>query len=80
MTALLLLDFSTERSYTIVSIAKKKQNSSSISREDKSLSDMERIEPQPAPDFELADSNGVMVRLSDYKGKVVVLVFNRGFA
>jgi peroxiredoxin len=41
---------------------------------------MERIEPQPAPDFELADSHGVMVRLSDYKGKVVILVFNRGFA
>ena len=44
------------------------------------MSDMERFEPQPAPDFELADSHGVMVRLSDYKGKVVILVFNRGFA
>lgn len=34
----------------------------------------------PAPDFELADFNGRLVRLSDYRGeKHVVLVFNRGF-
>ena len=34
----------------------------------------------PAPDFSLADTEGRMVRLSDYKGKKhVVLAFNRGF-
>ena len=33
-----------------------------------------------APDFVAADSEGRVVRLSDYKGKKhVVLVFNRGF-
>ena len=33
-----------------------------------------------APDFELADFNGRLVRLSDYEGEQnVVLVFNRGF-
>jgi peroxiredoxin len=34
-----------------------------------------------APDFTLADFNGNLVRLSDYKGKNhVMLVLNRGFA
>ena len=34
----------------------------------------------PAPDFELADLNGTLIRLSDQIGKVnVLLVFNRGF-
>ena len=33
-----------------------------------------------APDFELTDFNGQMVRLSDFQGKQnVLLVFNRGF-
>ena len=33
-----------------------------------------------APDFVASDSEGVSIRLSDYKGrKSVVLVFNRGF-
>jgi len=33
-----------------------------------------------APDFTAKDSEGRDVRLSDYRGKkVVVLVFNRGF-
>jgi peroxiredoxin len=31
--------------------------------------------PRPAPDFELKDINGVTHKLSDYKGKVVVLNF-----
>lgn len=45
------------------------------------MSDIEKTDPMPAPDFELADSSGNSVRLSDYKGsKIVVLVFNRGFA
>lgn len=36
--------------------------------------------PPPAPDFEMTDSEGETVRLSDFKGKKhVVLVFNRGF-
>lgn len=34
-----------------------------------------------APDFELTDTTGRAVRLSDFRGKKnVVLVFNRGFA
>jgi len=34
----------------------------------------------PAPDFELADYTGKLVRLSDFQGKTnVLLVFNRGF-
>jgi peroxiredoxin len=33
-----------------------------------------------APDFDLVDSEGRQVRLSDYRGKQnVMLVFNRGF-
>jgi peroxiredoxin Q/BCP len=34
----------------------------------------------PAPDFELVDTQGKTIRLSDYRGnKIVVLVLNRGF-
>jgi peroxiredoxin len=34
----------------------------------------------PAPDFTATDSEGRVVRLSDYRGKNnIVLVFNRGF-
>jgi peroxiredoxin Q/BCP len=33
----------------------------------------------PAPDFSLVDTNGRTVRLSDYRGRPVVLVFARGF-
>ncbi len=34
-----------------------------------------------APDFELTDVSGKVIRLSDFRGhKNVVLVFNRGFA
>jgi len=32
-----------------------------------------------APDFELHDPNGRLVRLSDYRGRPVVLAFLRGF-
>ncbi len=40
----------------------------------------EIIEHSPAPDFELTDSQGRQVRLSNYRGaKNVVLIFNRGF-
>jgi peroxiredoxin len=34
---------------------------------------------QPAPDFELTSVTGEQVRLSDLRGKPVVLVFLRGF-
>jgi len=33
----------------------------------------------PAPNFELADYTGQPVSLSDFRGKNVLLVFNRGF-
>jgi peroxiredoxin len=34
-----------------------------------------------APDFELEDTHGRNIRLSDFRGKnLVVLVLNRGFA
>ncbi len=33
----------------------------------------------PAPDFELADPSGHIVRLADYRGKPIVLTFLRGF-
>ena len=33
----------------------------------------------PAPDFELADYTGQPVRLSNFRGRNVLLVFNRGF-
>ena len=34
----------------------------------------------PAPDFELTGFDGATIRLSDFRGKqIVVLVFNRGF-
>jgi peroxiredoxin len=37
-------------------------------------------EIQPASDFSATDSEGRLIKLSDYKGKKnVVLVFNRGF-
>ncbi len=34
----------------------------------------------PAPDFELSDTQGRTIRLSDYRGKPVVLVLLRAFA
>jgi peroxiredoxin len=35
---------------------------------------------QQAPDFELVDTHGQTIRLSDYRGKNwVLLVLNRGF-
>ena len=33
----------------------------------------------PAPDFEMEDVGGRRVRLSDFRGKPVVLAFLRGF-
>jgi peroxiredoxin len=33
----------------------------------------------PAPDFQLADYTGKPVHLSDFHGRSVLLVFNRGF-
>jgi peroxiredoxin len=44
------------------------------------MSEIEKAESRPAPDFEFSDSNGRKVKLSDYKGsRIIVLVFNRGF-
>lgn len=34
---------------------------------------------EKAPDFTLEDTRGQKVSLSDYQGKLVHLVFNRGF-
>ena len=34
---------------------------------------------EPAPDFELDDVQGIRRRLSDFRGKPVVLDFLRGF-
>jgi len=34
---------------------------------------------EPAIEFELKDVNGRLVRLSEYRGKPVVLAFLRGF-
>ena len=36
-------------------------------------------EKELAPDFELADTKGGMIRLSAFRGKPVVLVLLRGF-
>ena len=38
-----------------------------------------KSETTAAPDFTAIDSEGRTIRLSDYRGKSVVLVFNRGF-
>jgi peroxiredoxin len=34
---------------------------------------------EPAPDFVLPDSDGRVVRLSEYRGRPLVLAFLRGF-
>jgi peroxiredoxin len=34
---------------------------------------------EPAIEFELKDINGRLVRLTDYRGKPIVLAFLRGF-
>lgn len=44
------------------------------------MNESEVAEGKAAPDFELADSEGRQVRLSNYRGmRNVFLVFNRGF-
>jgi peroxiredoxin len=41
---------------------------------------LDKKQAPAAPDFTATDSEGIIIRLSDYKGKKnVVLVFNRGF-
>lgn len=44
----------------------------------KILADMNSLLNQPAPDFTLTDKNGTAVKLSDLRGKTVVLFFNEG--
>ncbi len=40
----------------------------------------ELLQPgEPAPEFELKDVQGRIVRLSDYRGRPIVLAFLRGF-
>ena len=34
---------------------------------------------EPAPEFELSDTNGKLVHLSDFRGHPLVLAFLRGF-
>ena len=34
---------------------------------------------EPAPEFELANPAGQVVRLADYRGRPIVLAFLRGF-
>ena len=34
---------------------------------------------EPAPEFELLDVRGRLIRLSDYRGRPIVLAFLRGF-
>jgi peroxiredoxin Q/BCP len=34
---------------------------------------------EPAPEFELIDVRGRLIRLSDYRGRPVLLAFLRGF-
>ena len=38
-----------------------------------------KLENVSAPEFELTDTLGRTIRLSDYRGRLVVLVLNRGF-
>jgi cytochrome oxidase Cu insertion factor (SCO1/SenC/PrrC family) len=43
--------------------------------------DMSRIElNSKAPDFTLEDYQGNLIKLDDFRGKNILLVFNRGFA
>ncbi len=44
----------------------------------KEIVDMNSLLNQPAPDFTLTDKNGTAVKLSDLRGKTVVLFFNEG--
>jgi cytochrome oxidase Cu insertion factor (SCO1/SenC/PrrC family) len=45
-----------------------------------SPSDLERVSiGSTAPDFELPSASGAPVKLSDFRGKNVVLVFYRGY-
>jgi peroxiredoxin len=34
---------------------------------------------EPAPDFALRDVNGILIRLSDFRERPVILAFLRGF-
>ena len=53
-------------------------NSTSSSGQVKELADMNALLNQLAPDFTLSDKNGIAHRLSDLRGKTVVLFFNEG--
>lgn len=53
-------------------------SSSQSSAPAKELAHMKSLLNQPAPDFTLKDKNGAPVKLSDLRGKTVVLFFNEG--
>ena len=58
-----------------------KGQSSSVSQSGapvREIVDMNSLLNQPAPDFTLTDKNGTAVKLSDLRGKTVVLFFNEG--
>ena len=67
--ALVVLSGCSSPSYTVLSWPGKKTPT------DKAASVKADKERKPAPDFELKDVNGHVVRLSDYRGKVVLLDF-----
>lgn len=62
-------------------VGKNNSDSSSVSQSNApitELADMNSLLNKPAPDFTLADKTATTVKLSDLRGKTVVLFFNEG--